>query len=71
MSNKRYSITLKRSVEDNTWYATHNDPYIIELFDGADTIPTAFFATAPLDMVVEFMKENNLKYDIIFEGEVQ
>ena len=71
MPNKRYSITLKRSVEDNTWYDIHYVPYIIELFNGADTIPTAFFATAPLDMVVEFMKENNLKYDIIFEGEVQ
>ena len=78
-SNKRYSVTLKRNVEDNIWLAVHDDPKIIDLFEGVDTIPTAFFATAPLDVVVDFMKNHNLsqhrdpyvEYDIIFEGEIQ
>ena len=78
-SNKRYSITLKRSLKDNAWLAIHDDPTIIELFDGEDTIPTGFYATAPLEAAVDFVKKHHLsqhrdkrvKYDIIFEGEIQ
>jgi len=79
MGNKIYSVTLIRSIKDNRWLATYNDPAIIELFDGENTITTSFFATTPLNVVVKFMKNYDLakqrgpdaKFDVLFEGEVQ
>lgn len=44
--------TIKVSLRNGTWYATHSDPKVASLF-GTDTIATAYTAGASAEHVVK------------------